>query len=191
MVEKEGQEYYTMNEVANIFTFGYGRVRGAVNARLLIPDEMKPFKGVHKFRYLFSRQEIERYGKRIGVDPVWENANDPLGLPVEDVEHEKKVMDARREVRKIADPVEAEKDIVITADNVREVFDQIQNEKPKIEAEPLNLYIVKLGKGYLASGCMVSVSVTAECLFSKESANRMQNLFGGTVMQMYAKEVEA
>lgn len=191
MIEKDGQEYYTMNEVANIFTFGYGRIRGAVNSRLLIPDEMESFKGVNKFRYLFSKQEVERYGKRIGADPVWENANNPARLPIDDVEHEKKVMDARREVRKLADPVESDKEIVITEDNVREVFNQIQNEKPKIEAEPLNLYIVKLGKGYLASGCIVSVSVNAECLFSKESANRMQNLFGGTVMQIYAKEVEA
>ncbi len=190
MIEKDGQEYYTMNEVANIFTFGYGRIRGAVNARLLIPDEMKSFKGV-KFRYLFSRQEIERYGKRIGVDPIWENVNDPLGLPVDDVEHEKKVMDARREVRKIVDPVEAEKDIVITSDNVREVFNQIQKGKQEMEAEPTSLYIVKIGKGYLEHGCKLSEWITAECLFSKESAYRMQDMFGGAVMQIYLKEVEA
>lgn len=197
MIEKSGTLLYTLSEAAEILSVGKKRLMDAMDQHTLIPTDLEKWRGKQGFRYLFAKEELERYAKRIGLQANFD----------EKAEHERRVMEARREVRKVVDPVEVEDGTLITADNVAQVFAQIQEENrlpTSVRGTTdeiggnyrfTNLYVVQLGKGFISENdhgtAFLQTGIVGYCIKEKDDAVKIQEKFGGTLMQVVLKEASS
>lgn len=197
MIAKNGQELYTFKELTQILSVGRERLTKAMDQHVLIPTDIEKFRGKAGFRYLFSKDEVIRYAEKIGLNPIWENIYDEEG-----VVHEKKVMDARREIRKVIDPQPVQDGTLITADNVERVFAQIQAQKEPMHVaqkeqkfEPLDYYVIKLGNGYVNevenNTVFINLNMSPACVLDRERAITLQGMYGGQILQLGFKEFTA
>lgn len=191
MIEKEGQKLYTIKEVMDILMIGRKRIMNAMDEHVLIPTDIQKWRGYNGFRYLFSEDEINRYADKIGLEPYYDR-----------VEHEKKVMEARREVRKVVDPTKRIDDgTLIIADNVKAVFDQIQQDGKQefvsttlnndLSVEPVDMFVIKAGKAFIVTdvdSTRLQLTLSGNCFMDREEAIRTQEAYGGVVLQIFMKE---
>lgn len=190
MTEKDGRTLYTFKEVVEILAVGYKRIAKAMDEHILVPTEIEQWRGRQGFRYLFSADEIERYAEKVGLNPMWERAGMHAERREQErqerIEHQKSVMDARREVRKVIDPRGSD-EIRITADNVHEIFGQSKSEDPIIEET--EYYFVKIGKSaYITASRYLSDKFVGSCMMQKDCAEKMAEIYGGKVMRVCARE---
>ena len=201
MFIKDGQEFYTFRDVMAILSVSQSRLMKAMDKHVLIPTDIEPCGGRKGFRYLFSREEVSRYAQKIGFTPDFSRVEAPT--KPEDLEHEKKVMEARREVRRVVDPKGQIADgTLITEDNVKEVFAQIQAQAepmhvmpPEKKYEPLDFYLVKLGNAYINPHNSVpllefEMRRQGNLFMDREKAIDIQQTYGGQIIQLFMKEIQ-
>lgn len=185
MIERNGIKLYTAKEIEKVMCIGYQRISDAMKDRTLIATDIEPWRGRSGFRYLFSEEEINRYSEKVGLPIRWER------LEMEntyDEEHEQKVLEAKREVREEYDPTFSDDAIQITAENVHEIFGNRQEAKKEPE-EKYEFYILKLGKGYVTVSQGLTPTFHTDCMMLKDCAEKMQDMYGGTVLQICAEAV--
>ena len=187
MIERNGEKLYTIREIAKILCIGGVRIQKAMNERTLIPTDIEPFRGRMGFRYLFSEKEITRYAEKVGLNPIWDRANQTQTENTEKRDRNEIMaeLDAKRELRKVYDPKGSE-EIKITADNVHEIFGK-QPEEPIIE--DTEFYFVKIGKtAYITTSRYLTDKFIGDCMMQKDCAEKMAEIYGGKVMRVCARE---
>lgn len=197
MKVKEGIKFYTLREFAKIAFISDTTLKRHINNKVIIPTDIEKSSGRKGFRYLFSEDEIQRYCDRVGIAPHWEKADKDVSTTDANIEHEKKVIEAQREIRRIVDPAEtSDKGVYITEDNVHEIFGNSRKEVSKQEEQKqdaelikLNMFGVKLGKAYITASLKLSKDFDETCWMQKDCAEGMSDLYGGRVVQLCAMEI--
>ncbi len=181
MTEKEGKRYYTVAEVASILGIQKKRVHSAYQTRKLIPDDMVASGGRQGFSYVFSEDSVKAYARKIGIEPIFENWE----FAHKKTKREKMAeFNAMRQVEKELNPSEDE-GIIITAENVHEIFG-------RQEYEETELYIVRIGKGYILHETSYSpdkiVEQPLDRTYRKDEAEEIAEKYGGRVLQICLRD---